>query len=85
MKLKSWNIRSKEGKKLLRAYYKHGVSMSCAMQKDSPKQKQIICDLIDIVHGKIYLEWDGKYVSKKKAKEYVLGINKVKGGICIKD
>jgi len=46
------------------------------MQKDTERQKEILCEVIDIVPGKIYLEWDGEYVSKKKAKEYIMNYGK---------
>ncbi len=36
------------------------------------EQKQIVCQLIDNMPGKIYLSWDAIYVSKKKAKKYVM-------------
>ena len=41
--------------------------------KATQRQKEIICEIIDKgSFKKVYLDWDGKYVSKKKAKEYVL-------------
>jgi hypothetical protein len=76
--LKSWNITSKEGKKLLKKYIKIGVCMSCACQNDTVEQKKIICSLIDLVPGKIYLHWDGIYVSKAKAKKYVMNYGNLK-------
>ena len=81
--LKSWNITSEKGKKLLQEYREIGFCFSAMGQKDTARQKQIICELIDIVPGKIYLNWDGKYVSKKLAKKYVLEYGKLtnpKGG-----
>jgi hypothetical protein len=74
--LKSWNITSKKGLKLLEAYCKEGHCISAIMHKDTLKQKKIICKLIDIVPGKIYIHWDGKYVSKEKAKKYVMEYRK---------
>ncbi len=53
-------------------YIKEGASLSAMMQKDSPRQKELICQMIDAVPGKIYLEWDDKEVTKKEAKKYVL-------------
>jgi hypothetical protein len=50
-----------------------GSSMGAATQRDTPEQKEIICQLIDGCAGEIYLDWDGVYVSKEKAKEYVRG------------
>jgi len=72
--LKSWHITSEEGKKLLSKYSEIGSSFSCMMQKDTPEQKEIICKLIDLVPGKIFIDWDAKYVSKEKAKKICNGI-----------
>jgi hypothetical protein len=71
--LKSWHFDSKNGKKLLKEYSKIGSSFSAMAQHDTPRQKEIICELIDECDGDtIYLEWDGKDVSKQKAKDYVM-------------
>lgn len=69
---KSWNVTSAEGKALLEKYGELGYSMSAAMQHDTPEQKEIICKLIDLMPGEIYLDWNGEYVSKEAAKKYVL-------------
>lgn len=78
--LKSWNFSNSEpAQKLLKEYCEIGSSMSAMAQRDTPRQKEIICELIDLCDGKtIYLDWDGKNVSKKKAKEYVLNYGKDK-------
>lgn len=70
--LKSWNISSDEGRRLLDKYGELGYSMSAMAQHDTPEQKEIIFQLIDLVPGDIYLDWDGEYVSKEAAKKYVL-------------
>lgn len=69
--LKSWDIHSEAGIALLRRYHEIGCSYSAMAQRDTPEQKEIICQLIDGCEGDIYLDWDGEYVSKEKAKEYV--------------
>lgn len=69
--LKSWNIHSERGMALLKRYHEIGSSMSAMAQRDTPEQREIICELIDCCAGDIYLDWDGEYVSKEKAKEYV--------------
>lgn len=58
--------------KALGEYNEIGSSMSAMSQKDTPRQKELICEMIDAVPGKIFLDWDGKYVTKKAAKEYVM-------------
>ena len=63
--------------KLLKEYHEIGACMSVALQYDTPRQKEIICELIDIGNfDTVYLSWDGKHVSKKKAKEYVMNYSK---------
>jgi hypothetical protein len=42
-------------------------------QRDTPRQKEIICELIDNISAdEIFLDWDGIYVSKEDAKKYVM-------------
>ena len=70
--LKSWNVKSAEGKALLEKYGELGYSMSVMGQHDTPEQKEIICKLIDLMPGEIYLDWADEYVSKEDAKKYVM-------------
>lgn len=83
--LKSWNFISKKTKSLFERYCEIGNNMSAMMQNDTPEQKEIICNLIDLMPGDtIYLEWDGREVSKEKAKEYVktyIGLENSIGGL----
>lgn len=72
--LKSWDFKASEkGKQLLKEYHEIGSSFS------TPRQKEIICALIDECDGDtIYLDWDGKEVSKQEAKDYVMGYGQEK-------
>lgn len=71
--LKRWNFESEECQALLKEYGEIGSSVSAMAQKDTQRQKEIICELIDKSNcEKIYLDWDGEYVSKEDAKNYVL-------------
>lgn len=75
--LKEWHFHSDKARELLRRYYEIGASFSAMAQQDTPEQKQIICGLIDECNApEIYLDWDGKYVSKDEAKKYVLEYGK---------
>lgn len=76
--LKGWNFtNSKEGIELLKEYGKIGSSLSVMAQNDTPRQKEIICELIDLCEdGTVYLDWDDKEVSNKEAKKYVLEYNR---------
>lgn len=70
--LKSWNF-GDWATPLFKEYSEIGSSMSAMMQKDTPRQKEILCELIDKGNfKKVYLDWDGKYISKKEAKKYVM-------------
>jgi hypothetical protein len=71
--LKAWKFETEKGKALLREYADLGFSAGAMTQVDTPRQKEIILELIDEVDDPqgIYLDWDGEYVSKEKAKEYV--------------
>jgi hypothetical protein len=76
--LKSWDFEdSEQGSKLLKEYNEIGSSYSAIAQRDTPRQKEIICEMIDLCEGDtIYLDWDGVDVSKEKAKEYVMNYGK---------
>ena len=76
--LKSWDFTgSEKGKALLKEYIEIGSSFSAMAQKDNQRQKEIICELIDLCDSDtIYLDWDGEDVTKDKAKEYVLNYGK---------
>lgn len=77
--LKSWRFDSEKGQKLLAEYGEIGASFSAMAQRDTPRQKEIICELIDECDGDlVYLDWDGKNVSKSEAKEYVNNYGKEK-------
>ncbi|QUM73313.1 hypothetical protein [Sphingopyxis granuli] len=41
-------------------------------QRDTPEQKQALCNLIDLVDGEILNEWSCERMTKEAAKKYVL-------------
>ena len=45
--------------------------MSAILHKDSQKQKELICQIIDLC-DEIQEDWGGKILTKKKAKKYVM-------------
>ena len=74
--MKSWDFsESEKGRALLKEYNDIGSSMSAMMQKDTPRQKEIICELIDECPDTIYNDWDGDDMSKEEAKKYVMEYN----------
>ena len=68
--IKGWHLESEEALKLAEEYDEEGVCLSVMAQKDTPRQKEIILELIDLCDS-IYLHWDGKCVTKEEAKEYI--------------
>jgi len=70
--LKSWSF-GDWATPLFKEYSNIGSCVSVMCQKDTPRQKEIICELIDGgKFKKVFLDWDGKYVTKKQAKKYVM-------------
>lgn len=77
--LKSWRFESEKGQALLKEYKEIGSSFSAMAQQDTPRQKEIIHELIDACDSDfVYLDWDGKYVSRQEAKDYVTNYGKEK-------
>lgn len=77
--LKGWDFtNSEKGQELLKEYNEIGSSFSAMQQNDTQRQKEIICELIELCDGEesIYLDWDGKYVSKQEAKDYINNYNR---------
>ena len=71
--LKSWSFHSEKAKALLKEYNEIGSSESAMMQHDTQRQKEILCELIDDGDfEQVYLDWDGKYITKEEAKKYVM-------------
>ena len=71
--LKAWNFESDEAAELIKKWFDIGASMSAATHHDTPEQKQILCELIDVGDFEIvYLDWDGEEVTKDAAKKYVM-------------
>ena len=70
--LKAWEFHTEKAKKLLEEYGEIGSCFGAAQQRDTPRQKQIICELIDEVDGTIYNDWEGTEMTKEDAKKYVM-------------
>lgn len=75
--LKSWRLTNPALDPLIEEYNKEGGhSLSAMTQKDTQRQKEIICEMIEIIGKPVYLDWDGKYVSVDEAKKYVMEYGK---------
>lgn len=66
-----WSGLTESSVELLKRYFPDGVPMSSMADRPDDGRKNILCELIDQLDGEIYLDWDGKYVTKDEAKEYV--------------
>ena len=78
--LKALKIHNPETRELLKQWHALGSCASSMAHRDTPEQKELICKIIDAVDcEEIYLDWNSEYVSKDKAKEYVMnyGTDKV--------
>lgn len=63
---------SEKAKALWEEYCSIGRTLGALSQKDTPRQKEIICLFIDLVKGKIFNDWSGKEMTHKEAKKYVM-------------
>jgi hypothetical protein len=71
--LKAWRLSSDRGKELLAQYYAIGSCESAMLQRDTPEQKELVCQMIDECSAEtVHLDWDGIDVSKAEAKRYVM-------------
>lgn len=77
--LKGWCFKnSPEAWKAYEEYNSIGESFSAMMQKDTPRQKELICIMIDKVNGPVSSDWTGedwtddREAAKKHVMEYGL-------------
>jgi hypothetical protein len=71
--LKGWDLYREKTLDIVSRYCEIGVSYSVMQQRDTPEQKQLICDLIDALDGDIINDWSGDAMTKSEAKKYVMG------------
>mgnify|MGYP003334563802 CR=1 FL=1 len=54
-----------------------GKGSSTSTVQMTPEQKQLLCDLIDVMQiDSVCLDWTGKDVTKEEAKQYVMDYGK---------
>ena len=72
--LKGWNFKnSPKALKAFEEYQSLCFSFSAMAQRDTQRQKELICIMIDEVNGSIQNDWTGEtYTDKEEAKKYVL-------------
>ncbi len=69
---------SPEAFEALKEYNEIGSSFSAMMQDDTPRQKELLCIMIDKVNGSVTLDWDGIDCTndRAQAKKYVIEYGK---------
>ena len=50
-----------------------GSSLSAMDQYDTPEQKALLCEAIDLFDGEIMNDWSGNKYTKEEAKDYIMG------------
>lgn len=70
--LNSWDLHRDETKAVVGKWMESGVCVSAMLHHDTEDQKALICELIDLIDGEIWNEWDGEKMSKDDAKRYVM-------------
>ena len=69
--IKGWDGLSEKSRELLQRWSDMGVSLSAMAQKDTPEQKEVLCELIRQFEGEISNDWDGETYSKERAIDYI--------------
>lgn len=72
--LKDWCFVSEPALALLREYSEIGQALGAMQQRDTPRQKEIICELIDLCQGSVSNDWSGEDYTENReaAKQYVM-------------
>lgn len=73
--LKGWCFKnSPKAFEALKEYKSLGTSFSAMAQKDTDRQKEFICIMIDNVNGSITSDWSGEDFTnnRKGAKDYIM-------------
>jgi hypothetical protein len=71
--LKAWRLTNPALDPLIEEYNKEGGSSLSAMsQRDTPRQKEIICEMIEIIGKPVFNDWSGEQMSIEEAKKYVM-------------
>ena len=68
--LKGWNLESDKSLEAAQKYADMGMALGAMQQRDTPEQKQALCELIDAIDGEITNDWSGEVMSKDEAKKY---------------
>lgn len=84
--LKAWDFNDdSHAIALLDEYSNIGMSMGAASQRDTPRQKEIICELIDRCTTPVFNDWDGVDMGKDDAKAYVMNYGHARANVSASD
>ena len=68
-----WNMKTNQRAfELLQKWIELGVSYSAMAHRDTPEQKELLCEVIRNFDGAITNDWDGKDYSKEQAIDYIM-------------
>jgi len=70
--LKAWRLTNPALKPLIEEYNQEGTSLGAMTQHDSQRQKEIICEMIEIIGNPVYNNWSGEEMTVEQAKQYVM-------------
>lgn len=74
--LKAWDL-NEDGLAFKALKKLNNLSLSAMMNHHDDSQREIICEIIDNLDAEdVYLNWEGKYVSKEEAKKYIMEYGK---------
>lgn len=69
--VKGWQDLTEQSVAILQRFYADGEPLSAMADHPNAERRAILCELIDQLDGEVYLDWDGKTVTKDDAKKYV--------------
>ena len=71
--LKAWRLENPDLDPLIEEFNKEGGSnMSAMAQRNTLRQKEIICEMIEIIGKPVYNDWSGEEMTIEEAKKYVM-------------
>lgn len=71
--LKAWRLTNPALEPLIEEYNQQGgTNMSAMAQRDTQRQKEIICEMINVIGNPVYNDWSGEEMTVEEAKQYIM-------------
>ena len=71
--LKTWRLENPDLDPLIEEFDEEGgINISAMAQRNTLRQKQIICETIEIIGNPVYNDWSGEQMTVEEAKKYVM-------------